>query len=154
MGETIWYQGTSTDEELQEVMRRTEDDREGLEQTSEDDRIWFEAHPDANFRIRDASDHEKAVGTHCNQVLVVQLEPGVRVRLDVIATGFDHESAPDWLRWGLFEHVTAMRKSSEFTQNLRGHMAKKLGLKSWRALVRNNPVTSYLSEQAEQETKH
>jgi hypothetical protein len=69
----------------EEIMRRTNEDLSGLEETSEGDRIWFEEHPDRNFRLREATAHEKSVGTHRDQVLVYQVEPGVRVRAPVRA---------------------------------------------------------------------
>jgi hypothetical protein len=63
-----------------ELQERLEKDAYRLEATSEDDRLWFEAHPGRNFHIRSATPHEPGTGLACGWVVVARCSIG-RVRL-------------------------------------------------------------------------
>ena len=111
---------------MDELMRRTNEDLGGLEETSEADRLWFEARPKRNFRLREATEHERSVGTHSDQVLVCQVEPGTRARLPVIVSDMvDVDRAPEPMCAAIFEHITADSDEPGFLWELRKQMWSK-----------------------------
>lgn len=73
------------DETMNAIMDRVDRDLDGLDATSDGDRLWFEENPDRNFRLRDSTQHEKWTGTHPDEVLVCQLQEGARIRVPVMA---------------------------------------------------------------------
>ncbi|PWT94422.1 MAG: hypothetical protein C5B53_13195 [Candidatus Melainabacteria bacterium] len=113
-------------DELEEVMQRTNADLSGLEETSEGDRLWFEARPKRNFRLREATAHERSVGTHSDHVLVCQVEPGTRARLPVIVSDMvDVDRAPEAMCAAIFEHITADSSEPGILWELRKRMRSK-----------------------------
>lgn len=70
-------------------------DLDALDTASEDDRLWFEAHPHRQHRVRPYISGEGAQGQpdptprhgHGLFIVVRQLQPGVRVRLLFDAEG-------------------------------------------------------------------
>ena len=69
-----------------------------VDDPSEDDRRWFEAHHGATYRVRPPFPGEETLGDappgwHVAAVHVWQLGPGVRIRASTI-TPFDEEQRP------------------------------------------------------------
>jgi hypothetical protein len=52
---------------------------------SEDDRVWFEQHPEAEYRMRPALCGEMPDLREGDSICVIQVEPGVRVRYALAA---------------------------------------------------------------------
>lgn len=68
---------------------------DATERASEDDRLWFEAHPDQNHRIRPIVDGEFGPGHHKikkKAVAVEQIWPGFRIRRPIDIAFFSASS--------------------------------------------------------------
>jgi hypothetical protein len=68
---------------LANAIERTRADLDRLGATSEDDRRYFETHPERDFYLRNSTPHEVFTGLSRGWVLVCQIEPGLRMRLPV-----------------------------------------------------------------------
>jgi hypothetical protein len=66
-----------------EFIERTRQDADRLDAVSEDDRRWFEAHPERNFHLRAVTPHERGTGYADDMILVAQVGPGLRWRIPV-----------------------------------------------------------------------
>ena len=77
-----WYNPPAYDP-VAEVIKRIQRDADRLDAVTEDDRRWFEAHPERDFHVRVAAPTERDVGTAYDLVLVSQVAPGVRWRCPI-----------------------------------------------------------------------
>jgi hypothetical protein len=77
----------------------------------EDDRAWFEAHPDRSHRVRRAYPRECP---GCSHIAVRQVQEGKRLRQPIILPDDMPEDAPEEPAWAIFDlAIEARAKGAE-----------------------------------------
>ncbi|MGA7323866.1 MAG: hypothetical protein WBX25_05155 [Rhodomicrobium sp.] len=77
-----------------EIQGKLNGDLDRLEATANDDRLFFEDHPGRRFHLRLATPHERYLDAGQALTLVVNVGPGLRVRIGVAAI-FNDGFVPD-----------------------------------------------------------